>query len=405
MTVRAAVQAVDITPALGCPVQGWDYPRQAREMPLPLTGKVLLLDDGQRQAGLVTLDLFGLEAPWVARLRQRLARATGISPALWMIAASHTHSAPVTTSLALPAGSTPDAMYLQWVGQALAGAAQRAQQALEPVRLGWGAGQVRFPMNRRHVICGQVAWPPMANPEGPVDREVGVVRLEREDGRPLALLMNCACHASILGNAHAVHPDYPGVAQAQVQAALGGDAAAMFLLGCCGNVRTNFTEPSGRFDWRAGAAEAATAGEELAAEALRVWERIVAKPVEQLAVAEAHRTLSFRPGLPEPLPRVEAEFQGLRAGPLLALSVPAEVFAEIGLAVKAGLSQAPLLATCTNGFVGYVPTAEAIPLGGYEVHGWPQWWGYPGAFHPATGDLFREAMLEVAAALGAAREG
>jgi len=400
MSVRAAVGAVDITPPKGSAVQGWDILRTAKTIHRSLKGKVLVLEDGTNRAGLVTLDLFGLEAPWVARIRQRLESRTGIPAAHWMVATSHIHSSPTVTHLSLPAGSKPDVAYLEGVTLALEDAAERAVAAVTPVRIGWGSGEVAFPINRRFVTQGRVAWPPMANADGPVDREVGVVRIDRRDGQPLAVLMNCTCHASILGTAEAISPDYPGVAQELVEEVLGEGVVAQFLLGCCGNVRANFTLPSGRFDWQAGEEQVETAGRELAKEVTRIWKEIEPQPAEDLRVASSRHSLPFADWRGLSLPRVEAEFQGLRAGELLILSYPGEVFAEIGLGVKRQLGQPPLMATCANGYVGYIPTAEAYPLEGYEVHGWFQWWGYPGPFHPVVGDLFREEAVQMATSLG-----
>ena len=62
------------------------------------------------------------------------------------------------------------------------------------------------------------------------------------------------------------------------------------------------------------------------------------------------------------------ELQLLRIGPAVFAGVPAEPFAEIGLAIKA---RSPFTHTWFGGYVGgwsgYIPTAEAYPLGGYEV--------------------------------------
>ena len=77
-----------------------------------------------------------------------------------------------------------------------------------------------------------------------------------------------------------------------------------------------------------------------------------------------------------------------------------EVFSEIGLAVKEQWPQPPLLATCSNGYVGYVPMADAYPLGGYEIGYWWKWWRYPGPFHPSVGALFQEEMVKLGRSLG-----
>ena len=63
------------------------------------------------------------------------------------------------------------------------------------------------------------------------------------------------------------------------------------------------------------------------------------------------------------------EIQGIAFGDAVFCSHPAELFAELGLAVR---QQSPFavtfMASLTNGYCGYVPTEEAFELQGYETH-------------------------------------
>src|SRR6266446_2244887 len=93
--LRAGVAKVDITPA-GKEVL-WGY--ESRLAPAtstldPLYARVLVLEVGEKRLALVTLDLgrsFGPAS--LARLRESAKRSSGISCLL--VAASHTHSAPI----------------------------------------------------------------------------------------------------------------------------------------------------------------------------------------------------------------------------------------------------------------------------------------------------------------------
>ena len=70
----------------------------------------------------------------------------------------------------------------------------------------------------------------------------------------------------------------------------------------------------------------------------------------------------------EALPPVASEVAALRFGDVALLMAPGEVFNEIGAEIKA---HSPLADTLfvgySNGSIGYVPTPEAYPEGGYEV--------------------------------------
>jgi hypothetical protein len=64
---------------------------------------------------------------------------------------------------------------------------------------------------------------------------VGVVRIEREGGAPLAVLVNYACHPTVLGPDNTlVSPDYPGTTKRVVEAHVG--APCLFLQGAHGDM-------------------------------------------------------------------------------------------------------------------------------------------------------------------------
>jgi neutral ceramidase len=65
---------------------------------------------------------------------------------------------------------------------------------------------------------------------------------------------------------------------------------------------------------------------------------------------------------------IALEVQALRVGDLGIVSLACEPFTATGLAGKAASPFArTFVAGYTNGNIGYVPTADAFPLGGYEV--------------------------------------
>jgi hypothetical protein len=69
-----------------------------------------------------------------------------------------------------------------------------------------------------------------------------------------------------------------------------------------------------------------------------------------------------------PQPPIPAEVSAFRIGPLAAVTVPGELFCEIGMRIKAAAPfPYPFIAGYSNGSVGYLPTVEAYPEGGYEV--------------------------------------
>jgi hypothetical protein len=65
---------------------------------------------------------------------------------------------------------------------------------------------------------------------------------------------------------------------------------------------------------------------------------------------------------------VRCEVQAIQVGPVAFVGWPGEIFCELGMRLK---QQSPFRPTYVignaNGRIGYVPTPEAYPQGGYEV--------------------------------------
>ncbi|HBZ70830.1 MAG TPA: hypothetical protein DEP35_14285 [Deltaproteobacteria bacterium] len=187
----------------------------------PLFARALYLS-GQSDCLLVVLDLC-LLAPAQARgLREQLAARTGVAFERIAMTCTHTHSGPDTgLSEALDGRKAPESVAL------LLDAAQRAgEQAVagaRPARIGTGCAESRIGRNRRRA-------------GGPVDREVRILRVDREHGTPLAILYIHGCHPTALGHDNlAYSADWPGAASRRIEAEMPG-ALAIFALGAHGDV-------------------------------------------------------------------------------------------------------------------------------------------------------------------------
>src|SRR5207249_2634847 len=107
-------------------------------------------------------------------IRQNVAERCAIPAENILLCCTHTH-----------AGAGPhntgdwDTSLVESVADAIA----QAYQAREPARLGFGFGQLfGYNINRRWL-------------NRPADPSVGVMRVDRADGRPLSVVSNYACHA------------------------------------------------------------------------------------------------------------------------------------------------------------------------------------------------------------------
>ncbi|MGH8247080.1 MAG: hypothetical protein ACREUU_11705 [Gammaproteobacteria bacterium] len=114
----------------------------------------------------------------------------------------------------------------------------RALSHLQPARLSFGRGQASFDVNRR-VRKGDEDFDFGANPAGVADPDVPVLLVESPDPAKRAVVFTYACHNTTIRNEHEgfyrYHPDYAGVAAAEIERRLPG-STALYVTGCAGEI-------------------------------------------------------------------------------------------------------------------------------------------------------------------------
>ena len=281
---QAGAARVDITPPPGLPLYGYTERTQLSTGTLdPLYARAIVLQVGEKRLALVTLDLgrvFGQRS--LSGLRDRLTKESGISYLL--ITASHTHSGPNILD-EYPSNRTP-----AWETAALDKIARAVGQACERLtdaRLGTGYGRAYIGYNRRRVFPdGSVTmfWQnPDKIPTEPVDPTVSVLRIDTAAGKPLAILVNYACHPVVLGPHDLKYSaDYVGIMTRTVDQSFGDNGTSplcLFLQGGDGDINPYYADTSEakdaikNRDWT---------GEELGREAARI-----AQATKTLSTAEA----------------------------------------------------------------------------------------------------------------------
>ncbi|MSR81694.1 MAG: hypothetical protein EXS58_02055 [Candidatus Latescibacteria bacterium] len=375
--MKAGTVKIDITPqpAAGVFMTGYTNIHNKPSMGThdSLYARILLFDDGQTRVALVALDLIGLNP---GRLTEMVG---GLGVEGLLLAASHTHGGPMVLDLYEPCGedrSWPAGNpYLSWVEEQIAAGIAQVKETLQPVRLSVGSGVVDISFNRRLVkpdgsvemIWGQNRE--RRQPYGPVDPEVGIVRVDDLEGKPVVLLCNYACHPVVLGSENRLlTADFPGYTCAYLENQFPG-ALALFLQGGCGDLDP-YVDVQNDF------APAQEQGEVLGREAKRVVRAM--GPYRE----GAEHALESEPDLElielsrecrryyDPAARCQIEYSVLRIGRSLAfLNLPGEPFVELQLSLK---KRSPLphtfLLGYTNGYAGYFPTVQASREGGYGAN-------------------------------------
>ncbi|HEY1969318.1 MAG TPA: hypothetical protein VGH89_15310 [Pseudonocardia sp.] len=408
-TFRAGVARAVITPPVGCPLSGFAGRASSMDVHDELTATALVLSQAGQRVALVCCDLLELSAGQAGAAREAAARLTGIAAASILVSCSHTHYGPVTRPEEELSGSAAPqvAPYLANLTHLLAGVVAAAARRQVPARLAIARTEAVIGINRRQrtasgaIVLGQ-------NPDGPIDRTVGVLRVDERDGRPLAAVLNHACHGVSLGpECTSITADFPSAARRVLETDTG--ATCLFLQGAAGDINPLLMGG----DW----SHPEALGVALGAQAVTAFH--AAQPLEvelgtrnvhlnlpvklpaseaaaraELAGIEreeyardsgiageelwrAHRLAKAREAIDilagrTARPRISAEIAAVRLGPRAGLvSAPAEMFTELGSqVVTASPFDTTLFAGYTNGMIGYVPTRAAYAEGGYEVtHG------------------------------------
>lgn len=95
-------------------------------------------------------------------------------------------------------------------------------------------GRSNVGISRRRMTESGVRFAP--NPEADIDRDLHVLRLSDLQGNCRAVLFSYACHPTTLSDKNYISADYVGRACRMIEQRYPG-AAALFLQGCCGDIR------------------------------------------------------------------------------------------------------------------------------------------------------------------------
>jgi hypothetical protein len=202
----------------------------------PLYVKALVIGNDTNRAVIVTVDavavaeIGSIRNDYVGNVRAQLQKDLKIEPKNILFNASHCHGVVCVD-----------------VEQRTIQAVKEAWANVAPVTVGVGTGQENRVMENRRVLLKngreadvRHAYPLPADEEvaaiGPVDPEIGVIRVDRKNGQTIAVLYNFAMHPimSVPNNGNSA--DVTGFASRLIEDSLGNGAIAVFVQGCGGDI-------------------------------------------------------------------------------------------------------------------------------------------------------------------------
>jgi len=405
--LRAGAARVDITPTVG----RWK-PGGFPTIHDNLHARALVLESGDTTVAFVVCDLVIIRKDTADGAKAIAEEVTGISRHNISVSGTHTHYDPQM-------GPWDDAVeeYLRWVEGRIASAIELARDRLQPAMLAYDSGSVPGEVfNRRYWMKdGTVVFNPLhfgckkediVRPAGPTDPEVGVLVVTDHQENPIAVLANYAMHY-VGRHSGGISADYFGRFDRALQRMAGRDFVAIMMNGACGDI--NNEDFMGEMPWNDPHPfyQVERVADVVASEVYKVWRglrrsryqkevllgaasepfHLQHREVTPEEVEAAQKTLDGQPereyGKPGWLEQVrfhtvlevsklpaehETIVQAFRIGDMAIVTLPGEIFVEIGMEVKRrSLFTPTFVAELANDSIGYIPTDQAFDEGSYET--------------------------------------
>ena len=384
--VRAGFATVDLTPLPGLEMGGFgmNLERKGEAVHDRLLARAVVLESNGRKIAIVGCDLGGLRASIVAKARVLIRQAVGIEPGRVMVAATHTHSAPVVAQW-IGVGKE-DGDYLSALPEKIAQAVITADSRLETVKPAYGETAVQGVARNREY------------PDGPLDPKVRVLKFTRERGDLAGFVANYSVHPVVMAEKTRLYTgDLTGVATDKVAGAFPG-SVGIFLQGSCGDINPIYAhmpqeESLEKLDLLAGRLaefirDALGQTKVFAVDRLEMiskqidlpqvvpqkelvferkasaerWLKDASLPLElrrdaQFRLESAAAVLARFDRLP--LGRKSVEIQAARLGNFILLANPGETFQVFGQRVTESFPQfRTMVVGYANDYIGYIPAAD-----------------------------------------------
>ncbi len=421
---KAGVATVAVTPSQPMWMAGYASRTKPSEGVLSeLHAKALAIEDSAgTRAVIVTTDLIGIPRP----LRQQVAKAVAekhkLAPKGLLLNCSHTHCSPVVKDdleMSVMYPLEPEQRqrvesYFVELRDKLIAVVGAAIDDLQPAKLSYSHARCSVSMNRR--LPTKDGFQNSPYPDGPVDHDVPVLRVESLDGKTLrAVAFGYACHNTSTALMQ-FNADYAGFAQTEIEKAHPG-ATALFVMGCGGDQNPY---PRGQIDWAkahgktlATAVEAAllptpkpirgllkydlqeiglpfepVTKEELLAR--RESKDGYAKRRAESLLAELEEHGKVRESYPYPVQVLQF------GGDLTLVTLGGEVVIDYALRLKRELSGNPIwVAGYSNDVMAYIPSERVLKEGGYEGVGAMNYTNLPSAWRSGLEERIVGAVREI----------
>lgn len=376
-----------------------------------LLSSVLYLTDGKNPVLFISIDVIYMTKESTARIRKEITEKIGISSSNILIAATHTHSAPVTAELAISANDPivprVDKNFLKSIENKTVEAACEAFKKAEPAEIAFVLGDVTGVGTNRH------------NPAWPKDMELPAMVLKNKKNKFIGCMLVCNMHPTILHEDSTLYTgDFPHFVRESLQKEiLGENCPVVYFTGTAGNQSPRHVTKANTFE------EAERIGKVVAdsiiskvtdnvpftshvnISAVQSLVDLPKRTFPTVEWAEEHRDKSKKrfeelkktSNIPQEVRTAEvnwfgseellylsklaqtneleqfynsslpAEIQIIKVGEWKFVAWPGEVFVEYGLELKKHFDNVALITYANGELQGYIVTKEAQEKGFYEA--------------------------------------
>lgn len=395
--LKAGISKLNITPNEDLYMGGYD--ESCRMGPSEgnfgnIYARALVFDDESIKVAFIELDVVSLPPADYDPLRKKISEGTGIPFDHIVLGCVHNHAAPY------PGGKNINSGWYKNLDYKIIETVKDAITDLEPVKIGGGFGISTIAMNRRKRMTDTLSYLTFdennssqsygkyktdnpvkiiemegvfrlgANPGGPIDREVGIIRIDKLSGQPKAAFVNYACHGTSLGGRNnMISPEWNGHMLEYIEQQYPG-LIGLFAQGAAGDINPRFV--GGLEGYKDDLENTKNLGYEIGKEVVRVFNTIETG----IPVSSEIKLVYDNIECPKKYGEVVKDFKNTTIEvPITAVKIdeftwvtfPGELFHEIGQKIKSCThSKYSYLVGYSNGSLGYLPTQHAYSEGGYE---------------------------------------
>ena len=227
---EAGVAKSDITPKEAVRLSGYaarSKPTSEVDDRLHVRAMYLKHSSNPKPLLLISIDAIGV-APWMTKtISEQIQKDFGIARAQMVICTTHSHTAPHIDGALnnLFSGPLTDEekqatqRYTKELVDSILATTKQAVANAKPAKVSYVLDRAEFAINRRKVANSQ--WTGFGTvDDGPVDRNVRIIRVDDLNHQPIAVAYQYACHCtSISADLNRISADWAGISASQIESA------------------------------------------------------------------------------------------------------------------------------------------------------------------------------------------